>query len=120
MIQKYEVEVLVKDNPDRVKPHYSSFQGLYRNWEERKMKHVDARTPAQAANKARKYGKVLSVRKHVSSRRFEKIEHIDIERTQPELVKPTFSQAIALDEMIWKKRNVRRKNMYRDKNKVDK
>lgn len=117
-IIKFDVVVLTKDNPDKVKPYYSGFGiGDYRNWEERKMKHIDARTHEQAKKKAEKYGRVLSVRKHISTRSYGKIENIKLDQEPLPLIVPQFSKAIAMDEMIWKKRNVRRNNMQRDKNK---
>lgn len=123
IITKFEVEVLVKDNPEKVKGFYIQQSGVYRNWEERKMKHIDARTGYQAAKKASKYGKVLSVRKHDPTRGIEHIEHIDFTRTQPEKpdltkINNIYHEAIVMDEMIWKKRNNRRNNMFKDKKNI--
>jgi len=115
-VSKFDVVVLVKDDSERVKPYYNGFNGLYRNWEEHKMKHIDARTPKQAKNKAEKYGKVLSVRKHVATRRYEQIENIQLDQEPLLPLKTQVSKAIIMDEMIWKKRNIRRNNMHKDKN----
>jgi len=115
----YEVIVLVKDNPEKVSPEYNSFHGIRRNWEERKMKHIDATCHKQAALKAKKYGKVESVRVHHPTRCYERFDSFKLDQApqgKPN-INTNISAAIAMDEFIWKKRNIRRSNMQRDKNK---
>jgi ribosomal protein S16 len=112
----YEVVVMVKDS--QVQGHYSSFLGMYCYGEMPKMKHIEARTPNQAKEKAKKYGRPLSIRLHQTVRRFENIENLKLNQQPIDDIYQhgnPYSDAIAMDEMIWKKRNDRRKNMKRDK-----
>lgn len=104
----YEVKVKVK----RGIPYYSSLLGMYIQDEIVKMFHRDARTGEQAMRGCEKHGRPISVRK------------ADIERMQgnPERLKldemllNPYEDAIAMDEFVWKKRNLRRANLGRDKN----
>ncbi len=82
--------------------------------------HIEARTPEQASDKAEKYGRPISVRKIARSKIFGNIEQLDLKPPPYQEGNP-YETAIAMDEMIWQKRNNRRKNMSKDKeNPIDK
>ena len=73
--------------------------------------HIEARNPDNAEERARRYGEPMSVRKiQIDTSSIENLM-FQIKDTQPKQV----SQAIAMDEMIWARRNKRRENMYKDK-----
>ncbi len=86
------------------------------------MKHIEARDHRQAGVKGRKYGHIVSVRHIDKTRIFGDIEKLDLE--QPPLVEfvqdSPYKTAIAMDEMIWQKRNKRIKNRQKDKLAIDK
>lgn len=86
------------------------------------MKHIEASNHKSAGIKGKKYGHVVSVRKVEFDRPFGNIEKLDLK--QPPLVEyvenSLYGSAIAMDEMIWQKRNKRRNNLYKDKFSLDK
>jgi hypothetical protein len=76
-----------------------------KHFKEMKMFHVEARTPDQAIKKSEKYGGEL-----VSCRKADKEEPpVMYLKGNP------YKSAIAMESMIWQKRNVRRKKMDKDK-----
>lgn len=80
-----------------------------------KVFHIDANGPKQAEKKARKHGKVVTVRKVKVSDIVGNIEALTLD--QP--VNP-YENAIAMDEMIWKrKRGKRIKSKGKDKQGID-
>ncbi len=85
-------------------------------------KHIEARGQHQAYVKARKYGQVISVRKVDYTKIFGNIENLDLhQKPLIEYVENSpYTTAIAMDEMIWQKRNKRLKNKDKDKNRLDK
>ncbi len=81
-----------------------------------RMYHIDARTHKQALSKAKKYGRPKSANKVDATRFLSSIETLDLESVtvEPVLGNP-YENALAMDEFIWQKRNVRINNQYRDK-----
>lgn len=71
--------------------------------------HIEAKDDDKARQRARKYGKPITA--HKISVDNSSIEHIKLKQTPIENVSP----AIAMDEMIWQKRNKRRENIFKDK-----
>lgn len=102
----FEVRVSVKGNKSS---GYNSANGCYCFDETIKMFHKWARTAKQAMDRCRKYGKPISVRKVDVSVMYKDFEKL------PLLNDMYNSHAIALDEMIWRKRNGRGNNMHKDK-----
>ncbi|MCJ7655161.1 MAG: hypothetical protein MUO97_07700 [Dehalococcoidia bacterium] len=74
-----------------------------------KMFHQDARTPEQASKKCEKYGRVISVRKADVGKMNGNLANLRLEQL------PILTNAIAMDEMIWRRRNNRIKYRGRDK-----
>ena len=74
-----------------------------------KMFHKEARNPEQACRKCEKLGHVIGARKVNIEKLNGDLSHLKLERA------PILKNAIVMDEMIWKKRNVRIKNRDRDK-----
>ncbi len=96
------------------------------NWDEGrkfkkvlKMFHIERRTRRQAIEEAERYGDVVSCRKVDASRDIGSIENltIDNEKYIPVNVN-LYTSAIAMDEMVWKKRNKRIHNRHKDKEKT--
>ena len=87
-----------------------------------KTMHKEASSHHQAFVKAKKYGQVLSIRKVDFTQIFGNIENLDLH--QPPLIEQVegspYSTAVAMDEMIWQKRNKRIKNRDKDENRLDK
>lgn len=111
MMNTYEVRVLVKsDNPIGYDDSHSRF--VYR--EIIKMFHKLARTPEQAVKKCRKYGRPLSARKVKTEVMHKNFEELPLLNSVYGVNSP-FDNAIAMDEMLWNKRNKRRNNMHKDK-----
>jgi hypothetical protein len=91
-----------------------------KHFKEMKMFHVEARTPDQAIKKSEKYGGEL-----VSCRKADKeritglytIERLHLNQEPPVMYLKgnPYKSAIAMESMIWQKRNVRRKKMDKDK-----
>ncbi len=108
--QTFEVRCVVKGN----QRHYSYNLGQMVCDEITKMFHVrNVRTAEQARDRAeRKWGHVVSVRK-VSEKIYGDIERLPL--NEPMLFQP--NKALALDEMVWKKHQIRRQqNLERDHN----
>ncbi len=101
-MQAFEVRCVVKGH----QRYFSDSRAKYVVDEITKMFHIIARTPQQAADKGeRKYGHVVSVRK-VSEKIYGDIEKLPL--NEPMLFQP--NKALVLDEMIWKKHQIRRQN----------
>lgn len=85
-------------------------------------KHHEASKPGQAERKGRKHGQVVSVRKVDFTKIFGNIENLDLK--QPPLIEyvenSPYTTAIAMDEMVWQKRNKRIRNRGKDENRLDK
>lgn len=79
-----------------------------------KMYHVDATSPEKAARKVEKHGKPVRVRKADVTMMYGNFENI-LDDNVYQNGNP-YNSALAMDEMIWQKRNNRRNNMHRDKN----
>ena len=75
-----------------------------------KKHHIEAKNHDVARQKAKRYGEPLSAYKLDFSTAG--IEHLTLKQ-QP--AQPSVSPAIAMDEMIWARRNKRRDNAYKDK-----
>jgi len=84
--------------------------------------HVEASRKKQAEVKGRKHGRVISVRKVDFTKIFGNIENLDLK--QPPLIEyvenSPYTTAIAMDEMVWQKRNKRIRNRGKDENRLDK
>ncbi len=82
------------------------------------MLHYERRTAQQAMRVASKKGKVLSCRElsraEVIEREADRIDSLPLDNALYMNVNP-YSNAVAMDEMIWKKRNNRRDNIQKDK-----
>jgi hypothetical protein len=80
------------------------------------MFHIEARTRQQAIEKAKKHkGRILSCRKVDVSPALTSIEHIPLDNFNIYDAVNPFKNAVAMDEMVWKKRNKRRANLQKDK-----
>lgn len=101
-VQTFEVRVQVRQKGSR---HFSSHVGMYIDDVITKMFHIDARTPAQAIRKSEKYGRPISVRKADVGKMAFNIETL-LQRERYGLDNP-YSDAIAMDEMIWQKKGKR-------------
>ena len=106
----YEVRVRVKSGI----PHYSSLLGMYIQDEIVKMFHRDARTGEQAMQGCEKHGRPISFRKADIARMQGNPEKLKLD----EMLLNPYEDAIAMDEFVWKKRNLRRKNSEKDKEKA--
>lgn len=73
--------------------------------------HIEAKNHDVARQKARRYGEPLSAHKIEISTAG--IERLQLNQQAPPNV--SVSPAIAMDEMIWARRNKRRDNAYKDK-----
>lgn len=109
----FEVRVNIKGTKET--EYYSSFLGKWVKNEIIKMFHLEAKSTKQAMKKAEKYGRPISARKTNMEKIQWNIEHLKLD--QP-LLNP-YSNAIAMDEMIWKKKNNRIKNHTKDKRDID-
>jgi hypothetical protein len=85
----------------------------------RVMLHIERRSQKQATREASKYGKVLSCRQVSKADMLEReairIDSLPLDNKLYMNVNQ-YSNAIAIDEFTWKKRNLRRKNTVKDKN----
>jgi hypothetical protein len=81
-----------------------------------KMFHIEARTRQQAIDKVRKHkGKILSCRHVDVSPALHSIEKIQLDNFNIYDAVNPYKNAIAMDEMIMRKRTKRRDNIYKDK-----
>lgn len=114
-IQTFEVRVLVKKKGSR---HFSSHVGMHIEETMARMFHVDAKTHQQAMQKAEKHGRPLTVRKVDKDRMMGgNIENLLLQ--EPFGANNPYPNAVAMDEMIWKKKKKRagrRDNHEKDKN----
>lgn len=84
-------------------------KSLYIEDTNKKVFHISARTSEQAGDKAEaKYGRVLSVRK-LSPKIIGDIENLRLEQEPYDSGNP-YQDALAMDEFIWRKHQVRREN----------
>ncbi len=118
-VPTFEVRVLVQN--DNGKKHYSELVGgfvndVYENRDAVRMYHIKRRTSNQARNIAEKYGHVLSVRKAARVNTW--LPELQREMNTQDVLQVGDNKALALDEMIWVKRNKRRKNNGKDKKNV--
>lgn len=107
----YEVDVEVR----RGNKHYQPFLGIYVHEKTVKMFHKDARTPEQAMQKCEKYGRPLRVRKMDVQKIDGDIGRLNLE----EMIANPYEDAVAMDEMVWRKRKDRIKNKGKDKPPID-
>lgn len=82
-----------------------------------KMFHFDRRTPQQAIDEGAKHGKVISCCKVDYEVIAGNPENTQIDQ---HTIYDRPLNAVTLDEQIWKKRNIRRANLQKDKVDIDK
>lgn len=99
-------EVRVKTNGDQ---HHNKMFKMY---------HILARSGAQAGKKAEKHGRPISVRKADATMMYGNIEKLELNQAPYQDGSP-YKDAIAMDEMIWQKRNKRINNQKKDKKGID-
>ena len=82
-----------------------------------KMLHIEARTHKQAAlrAKAKRLGRIVSCRQLDAHAMIGNIENLKLDQVPMVGADSPYSNAVAMDEMIWAKRNKRRKNLQKDK-----
>ena len=104
-VSVYEVRVQIKGQPFE---YYSKY-GKRISHEIEKIFHFERNRPKQAIEAGRKYGKVINCRKVKYSDVLGNIESIKLE-PQPSIYGQgnPYNNAIAMGDMIWKKRNIRR------------
>lgn len=121
-ITTFEVRVAVYDGRKKeYKPLNYYGKGEWIGKRIVKMFHIDARTHEQAKDIARKcYGKPLSCRKMDAASMLADIENIKLDQADAFGANNPYSSAVAMDEMVWLKRNKRRANMQKDKKYLDK
>ena len=107
----YEVRVKVRGAPIEYYARYGRV--IYKDII--KMLHFNVRTPKQATDRACKYGEVLSCRKVDKDSMIGNIEKIQLEPQDVYAMGNPYNNALAMDEMIWNKRNNRRNNLHKDK-----
>lgn len=105
-IQTFEVRVEVERKGSM---HFSSHVSAYITNKITKMFHIDARTQEQARRKAEKHGRPISVRKADIGKMSFNIETM-LQR-QPYGVSSPYLNAVAMDEMIWRKKGGRAERM---------
>lgn len=113
----FEVRVEVKN--DSGKKHYSIPIGgyindKYENKDTVRMFHIEARTGRLACDKAEKYGHPLGARKVNVDKIRGNPENLKLDIV-PDVLQVGDNRAIAMDEMVWLKRNNRRNNMGKDR-----
>lgn len=106
----FQVRVQRKNNH----PEYNARLGLYSDEDGFTVVHIERRTHKQAIKAAKKYGKPISATKMDISDVTGHIETLDIQNEVYYKPNP-YPSAIAMDEMIFNKRNKRRANMHKDK-----
>lgn len=74
--------------------------------------HIEAPDGKRACQRAKKYGEPLTAHKVDKDALFGNIENLPIAEFNPSL--NSVSPAIAMDEMVWRKRNKRRRNSHKD------
>jgi len=81
---------------------------------ETKMFHIEARDHDQAFERGKKYGRPLSVRKFQHERVAGDIEHLKLDQ-KPYGSGNIFQNAMAMDDMIWKKKGKRNERIEANK-----
>lgn len=110
-IRTYEVRVEVEKKGSS---HFSSHVGKHIQNKIIKMFHVDARTHEQAMQKVEKRGRPISARKVNVEEMGINIENLLLR--EPYGAKNPYPDAIAMDEMVWRKKNKRAERIgYRGK-----
>jgi hypothetical protein len=106
-INVYEVRVQIKGQPFE---YYSRFGKRISNDIE-KIFHFERNKPEQAIEEGRRYGKVINCRKVKYSDVLGEIEGMKL-NPQPSIYAQgnPYKSAIAMSDMIWEKRNIRRLN----------
>jgi len=102
LLTTYEVKVKVKTGLKR----YQSFLGMFVQDEIVKMFHQDAKSPRQAMQKCEKYGVPISVHKADITAMFGNPEKLSL-LEEPYSSGNPYETAIAMDEMIWQKKENR-------------
>ena len=110
-VTTFEVRVRVKGQPLA----YHDYHGEYKYNKILKMLHIVRRTSNQAIVAARKYGEVVSCRKVDIGAMVGNIEHIKLDQATVYDSGNPYKTAVAMDEMVWNKRNKRINNVYKDK-----
>ncbi len=117
-VATFEVKVRVSVGKEEYKPICYYGKAEWARDKICKMFHIKARTQDKAEKIARKkYGEPISCRKVNVYDMLGNPENIKLEQPTVYGVNP-YKNAVAMDEMIWEKRNKRIKNAYKDKNKV--
>lgn len=80
-----------------------------------KMLHIERRTHEQAKKEGEKHGKVISVQKLQVERIVGNPENMRLDQASVYDMGNPYPNAVSMDEMVWRKRNIRRKNMKKDK-----
>jgi hypothetical protein len=108
-MQTFEVRVEVKKKGSR---HFSSHIGMYIDYGQVRMFHIeDVKTHEQAIRRASKYGHVLSCRKVDE----DKMRGNPQKFLLPYGANNPYPNAIAMDEMIWKKKGQRAERLENQK-----
>ena len=95
---------------------YHDYHGEYKYSKMLKMLHIVRRTAAQAIAVAKKHGEVVSCRKVDIVAMVGNIENIKLEQSTVYEAGNPYKSALAMDDMVWKKRNKRLDNSHKDKN----
>ena len=119
-MQVYEVEV--EPNKSRGQKFYSAVRGWISSWndpDQIKMLHFETRTQEQARIKGEKFGHVRSVRKANIDRLRGNPEHTKLDVIPDKIqLDVSYNKAVAMDEMVWIKRQKRRGSMVKEKEKI--
>ncbi len=114
-ISTFAVKVKIKSEPYE---YYARF-GKRISHEIIKMFHFERRSPQQAIQAGRRYGEVVSCEKvnidEVKDALYS-IEDMQLDYQSDVYVKGDSNKNMTTDEMVWRKRNLRRGNMHKDKN----
>lgn len=122
MIETYEIKRKIEfgDSYYGYQPIYKGSKGVkgvtIRNFII-KMFHIEAPTQKKAIHKSEKHGGVfVSCRKVKVEKIVDNIENLEL-NPQPSVygMGNPYKSAVAMDGMIWQKRNLRRNNMQKDK-----
>ncbi len=92
----------------------TKYEVRVRNHRYVEMFHIDAKNHSRAKSLAKKFGHVVSIRKVDKELLLGKIEHLKLDEPI-EVIENPYESAVAMDEMIWNKRNKRRINQSKDK-----
>lgn len=117
ILTMYEIRVRVKTSP--YPKGYNCKNGCYFYDEIIKTFHKEAKTPEQAKARCKEYGRPISVRKVDVSTMHKDFEKLPLLNGVYQDGNP-YEHAIAMDEMIWEKRNKRRSTMQKEKDTLEK